>query len=116
MLLVEDDPQVAELAQAMLRELGHDVTLCGHGEAALKMLKTRRRFDLMLTDLIMPGALSGVDLAREAVALRPGLPVILSSGYTGEVLSAAEGSEWPLLRKPYGHDQLARMIADVTAA
>ncbi len=115
-LLVEDDTQVAELAQAMLRELGHEVTLCGQGEAALKMLKTRRRFDLMLTDLIMPGALSGVDLAREAVALRPGLPVILSSGYTGEVLSAAEGSEWPLLRKPYGHDQLARMIADVTAA
>lgn len=115
-LLVEDDPQVAELAEAMLRELGHDVTLCGHAAAALEVLGTGKPFDLMLTDLIMPGALSGVDLAREAVALRPDLPVILSSGYTGEVLSAAEESSWPLLRKPYGQDQLARMIAEVIAS
>jgi hypothetical protein len=46
------------------------------------------------------------------VAQRPGLPVILSSGYTGEVLSAAEDTPWPLLRKPYGPDQLARYIAE----
>lgn len=114
-LLVEDDAQVAELAEAMLRELGHEVTLCEHAAAAMETLRTQQPFDLMLTDLIMPGALSGVELAREAVALRPGLPVILSSGYTGDVLSAAEESAWPLLRKPYGQDQLARMIADVTA-
>ncbi|WP_411289085.1 hypothetical protein [Phenylobacterium sp.] len=55
-----------------------------------------------------------MDLAREATALRPALPVILSAGYMGDVLSAAEDAPWPLLRKPYGPDQLARAIAEVT--
>ena len=72
--------------------------------------------DLLLTDLIMPGEKTGVELAREAVALRPGLPVILSSGYTGEMLSAAEDAPWPLLLKPYGADALAQAIADVMPA
>jgi hypothetical protein len=47
------------------------------------------------------------------VGLRPDLPIVLSSGYTGEVLSAAEDTPWPLLRKPYGSEQLARAIAEV---
>ena len=82
-------------------------------DAALEILNAGEPFDLMLTDLIMPGDKSGVDLAREAVKLRPGLPIILSSGYTGEVLSAAEETPWPLLRKPYGPEQLAQTIAGV---
>ncbi|WP_293452538.1 ATP-binding protein [Phenylobacterium sp.] len=112
-LLVEDDPQVAELAQAMLEELGHSVRPVGGASDALAILRTGAEVDLLLTDLIMPGDRSGVDLAREAVSLRPDLPVILSSGYTGETLSAAEGAPWPLLRKPYGADQLAHVIAGV---
>ncbi|HEX7945213.1 MAG TPA: ATP-binding protein, partial [Phenylobacterium sp.] len=113
-LLAEDDGQVAELVEAMLRDLGHDVRVTEHADAALSALHAGDGFDLLLTDLIMPGDKSGVDLARAAVALRPGLPVILSSGYTGDVLSAAEDTPWPLLRKPYGPDQLARAIAEVT--
>jgi PAS domain S-box-containing protein len=115
-LLAEDDVQVAELVEDMLRDLGHQVRRTEHADAALVVLRGKEPVDLLLTDLIMPGDKSGVDLAREAVALRPGLPVILSSGYTGEVLSAAEDTPWPLLRKPYGSDQLARCIADVTKA
>lgn len=111
-LLVEDDLQVAELVDAMLVELGHSVLRAVDADDALGHLNRGERVDLMLTDLIMPGEKSGVDLAREAVALRPRLPVILSSGYTGEVLSAAEEAPWPLLRKPYGADDLARYIAD----
>jgi PAS domain S-box-containing protein len=112
-LLVEDDAQVAELVEAMLRDLGHDVRRAEHADAALALLHASEPFDLMLTDLIMPGDKSGVDLAREAVALRPDLPVMLSSGYTGEVLSAAEDTPWPLLRKPYGPQQLSQAIADL---
>jgi CheY-like chemotaxis protein len=112
-LLAEDDAEVGELVQAMLEGLGHQVRRAEHAEAALAILRTGEPVDLLLTDLIMPGDRSGVDLAREAVALRSTLPVILSSGYTGEVLSAAEDAPWPLLRKPYGSDQLARAIADV---
>ena len=112
-LLAEDDPQVADLVEAMLRDLGHDVCLTENAEAALAVLKAGEPFDLLLTDLIMPGDKSGVDLAREAVALRPSLPVVLSSGYAGDVLSLAEKTPWPLLRKPYGPEQLARAIAEV---
>jgi nitrogen-specific signal transduction histidine kinase/CheY-like chemotaxis protein len=112
-LLVEDDGQVAELVEAMLLDLGHDVRRAEHADAALAILRADEAFDLMLTDLIMPGDKSGVDLAREAVILRPGLPVILSSGYTGEVLLAAEDAPWPLLRKPYGSQQLASTISEL---
>jgi len=113
-LLVEDDVQVGELVDALLTDLGHTVTRAEHADAALVLLNAGQPFDLMLTDLIMPGDKSGVDLAREAVALRPDLPVILSSGYTGDVLTEAEDAPWPLLRKPYGVLQLATAIANVT--
>lgn len=112
-LLVEDDAQVAELVEAMLLDLGHEVRQAKHANAALALLRAGTPFDLMLTDLIMPGDKSGVELAREAVTLRPSLPVVLSSGYTGEVLSAAEDTPWPLLRKPYGRQQLAEVIAEL---
>jgi CheY-like chemotaxis protein len=115
-LLAEDDLQVADLVEAMLRDLGHEVRLAENADAALAVLQAGEPFDLLLTDLIMPGDKSGVDLAREAVALRPGLPVILSSGYTGDVLSLAEEAPWPLLRKPYGPEQLARAIAEAVPA
>jgi PAS domain S-box-containing protein len=115
-LLVEDDAQVAELVDAMLDELGHEVIRAEHAEAALEILNAGEPVDLMLTDLIMPGDKSGVELAREAVRLRPRLPIILSSGYTGEVLTAAEHTPWPLLRKPYGPEQLAGAIAELTSA
>ncbi len=115
-LLVEDDVQVGELVEAMLVELGHVVSRAEHAQAALARLHAGDPFDLMLTDLIMPGDKSGVDLAHEAITLRPSLPVILSSGYTGEVLNAAEHAPWPLLRKPYGADQLAEAIASALGA
>lgn len=111
-LLAEDDAQVADLVEAMLGDLGHQVTRTPDAAGALQVLQGPAPVDLLLTDLIMPGDMNGVELAREAVRLRPGLPVMLSSGYTGETLGAAEDAPWPLLRKPYGPDQLARAIAE----
>jgi PAS domain S-box-containing protein len=109
-LLVEDDPDVGELVSAMLDELGHEVIRASEVETGLQLLRGPRPIDLLLTDLVMPGGRSGVDLANEAIRLRPGLPVILSSGYTGEALGPAERAPWPLLRKPYSADALAQMI------
>ena len=110
-LLVEDDPEVADLAQAMLRELGHRITFADTVETALAALNATPDLDLLLTDVVMPGPRNGVDLAREAAALKPGLPILLTSGYTGEALNDAEEAPWPLLRKPYTLDVLARTLA-----
>jgi PAS domain S-box-containing protein len=112
-LLVEDDASVGEMVEAMLTELGHEVLRAEAAAPALKILKRRHRIDLMLTDLIMPGGMNGVELAHKAVALRPGLPVILTSGYTGETLGAAASAPWPLLAKPYPAEALAAVIEAV---
>jgi PAS domain S-box-containing protein len=115
-LLVEDDLAVGDMVEAMLRDLGHAVVRAERPAEALKVLKSTAALDLMLTDVVMPGGSSGVDLAGQAVLLRPGLPVILSSGYTGETVSAAAQAPWPLLRKPYSAETLARMITTVSDA
>ncbi len=112
-LLVEDDLEVGAMVAAMLEDLGHQVLRADGVPQALGILKRGEVLDLMLTDLIMPGDMTGVDLAREATALRPDLPVILSSGYTGETLGPAEAAPWPLLRKPYSAEALAQMIDQV---
>ncbi|MBS0362500.1 MAG: PAS domain-containing protein [Proteobacteria bacterium] len=112
-LLVEDDESVGEMVEAMLVDLGHEVLRAEAAAPALAVLERPERIDLMITDLIMPGGMNGVELARAAVNLRPGLPVILTSGYTGETLGAANEAPWPLLPKPYPSEALAAMIETV---
>jgi PAS domain S-box-containing protein len=109
-LLVEDDASVGEMVEAMLSDLGHEVLRADAAAPAIEILERKDRIDLMLTDLIMPGGMNGVELAQAAVALRPGLPVILTSGYTGETLGAAAEAPWPLLTKPYPAEALAAVI------
>ena len=112
-LLVEDDASVGEMVEAMLGDLGHQVLRAEAAAPALTILEGPDRIDLLLTDLIMPGGMNGVELAHAAVTLRPGLPVILTSGYTGETLSAAAEAPWPLLAKPYPAEALAAVIEAV---
>src|SRR6185437_16874437 len=95
---------------AMLADLGHEVLRAEAAAPALALLESGAPIDVMLTDLIMPGGMNGVELAHAAVALRPALPVILTSGYTGEALGAAEEAPWPLLAKPYPAEALAELI------
>ncbi|WP_340643697.1 PAS domain-containing protein [Phenylobacterium sp.] len=115
-LLVEDDTEVGDLVAMMLEDLNHQVFRADGATAFARFMETGQAFDLLITDLIMPGAKTGVDLAHDAVKARPGLPVILSSGYTGEALASADGAPWPLLRKPYAADALAQAIQDVMAS
>ncbi len=110
-LLVEDDQDVGDLVETMLVELGHRVIRAPQADAALRIAATDLEINLVLTDVIMPGGASGVDLARTLASTRPGLPVVLSSGYTGETLALAEAAPWPLLRKPYAMDALAAALA-----
>ncbi len=111
-LVVEDDDLVRASAVGMLRDLGYTCIHAANGAAALAVLKGGAKVDLLFTDVVMPGPVKSRDLAREAQALRPGLPVLYTSGYTENAIvhhgRLDEGVH--LLSKPYTRDGLARKI------
>jgi signal transduction histidine kinase/ActR/RegA family two-component response regulator len=109
-LLVEDDPEVARLVTEMLGELGYGVTHAASPEAALGALANERRVDLLFSDIMMPGPLDGLDLVHEARRRRPGLPVLLTSGYAEAAIRNATQEGIPLLAKPYDIRALAEAL------
>ena len=111
-LLVEDHDLVRKQVAAQLAALGYDVTGAGDAIEALALLRTRGDFDLLFTDIVMPNGMNGRELAREAAYLRPGLPVLFTSGYTDNAL-AHQGRLDPstnLLTKPYRLNDLAAKV------
>jgi len=110
-LLVEDDPQVAELVDAMLHDLGHSVVRAAGVDEALNRLAQDEGIQLVLSDVIMPGGKTGVDLAEQLAADRPGLPVVLCSGYTGGDQGRARAGDWPFISKPFSLETLAQALA-----
>jgi PAS domain S-box-containing protein len=112
-LLVEDNPVVAEVSATMLRELGFEVELASDANAALRALNGDATFDLMFTDIVMAGQLDGIALARIVRQRRPNLPILLATGYSSAAIAARD--EFSILRKPYQITQLSRAIAGVVA-
>ncbi|MBU1538313.1 MAG: PAS domain S-box protein [Alphaproteobacteria bacterium] len=113
LLLVEDDVSVAVVALELLEGLGLDVRAVETGPQALDLLK-RERFDMMLSDVVMPGGMTGIELARLCGRDYPDMRVVLTSGYAGEDVDAAlADAPWPFLRKPYSGEQLARVLGDL---
>jgi len=115
-LVVEDDAAVRATVVRQLTELGYTVLEVENGNAALLLLKNpESRIDLLFTDLVMPGGMSGRDLARAARVERPSLRVLFASGYPGTALH--DGDRLPeqehFLSKPYRKQDLARKIQDV---
>ena len=111
-LLVEDDPTVLALTLDMLTGLGYRVTTATNAAEGLKAMGADTSIDLLFSDVVMPGGMSGVELARAARQLRPGLPVLLTSGFMGEG-AVLETAEFPLLDKPYETAQLAAKLRAV---
>jgi len=105
-LLVEDDDHVAEVVAEMLQHLGHEPRRVGNAAEALTTLGAGVKIDLVLTDMVMPGPLSGLDLAKRVMAERPHTPVILMTGYSASAAEAA-GEGLRLLVKPYRIEALA---------
>ncbi|MDP9065456.1 MAG: response regulator, partial [Pseudomonadota bacterium] len=100
-LLVEDDDEVAALVGEMLGELGYVVTRAASAQAALGALADDRPVDVVFSDVMMPGAMNGMELAREVRRRRPGMPVLLTSGYAGSAFNDADTNQFAVLRKPY---------------
>lgn len=105
-LLVDDEQGLLDVARAWLEGLGYRVSATTSPAEALDRLAAEP-CDLLLTDLMMPGGIDGIALAGKATALRPTLPILLSSGFAGDMVHAA----WPLLQKPYSQAELAREVA-----
>jgi CheY-like chemotaxis protein len=113
-LLVEDDPAVRAIAEGVLLDLGCSVVTALDGVNALAILEREARFDLLMSDIIMPGGVSGVDLAHLAAARDPAMAILLTTGYAGEKLAMAPADlPWPLLRKPFRVELLAEALAAV---
>jgi PAS domain S-box-containing protein len=111
-LVVDDEADLLEVALAYLAEMGFAAYEAKDGSSALEVLAHRSEIDLMVTDIVMPGGMNGVELVRRALDLRPDLKIIYSSGFPAEAL--AERSmplvDGPLLHKPY---QRAEFVAIV---
>jgi CheY-like chemotaxis protein len=100
LLYVEDNVRIAEITEMMLEDLGFEVTWAESGEEALQRIDDAPEpFDLVFSDVVMPG-ISGVGLAKRLARDCPDLPVVLTSGFSAELV-AGFGSEFELLQKPF---------------
>jgi CheY-like chemotaxis protein len=114
-LVVEDNADVRRMVVSQLGGLGYGVLEAADGPAALAIIEGGSGdapFDLLFTDVVMPGGISGDDLARMALRRYPGLSVLLTSGFAGGTIGAGPPGEEPrhLLTKPYRQAELAAKV------
>ncbi len=111
-LAVEDEPAVLAAVVENLADLGYRVLPARDAAEALERLRGPERIDILFSDVVMPGGMNGVQLAVEAGRLRPGLRVLLTSGYTNEALAGDHGvpGDVPILAKPYRREELAERL------
>jgi CheY-like chemotaxis protein len=115
-LLVEDEPVLRDLAHLILEECGYNVLEAGSGPEALDAWDRHRdEIDLLLTDMVMPEKVSGVELAEKLLAQKPSLKIVFVSGYTVDDVSTAflrRNNFARFLQKPYNRTNLARSVRD----
>jgi len=109
-LLVEDSEDVRVLAQEQLEALGYTVLVVSSGEEALALLGDRP-VDLLFTDIVMPGGMSGLELVEQFHALRPETPILMTTGYNEDLVAdIPRGSRLDVIGKPYRRQELADRI------
>ena len=110
-LLVEDNADVAEVGAGYFRQLGYQVRSVAHAQAALAALRLDSDVDLVFSDILMPGGMNGLDLAREIVVRFPTIPVLLTTGYSASAQDAVRHGVI-VLQKPYDLESLRRNIRE----
>lgn len=114
-LVVEDEAEVREIAVSIMKGMGYRVIETKNGPDALAKLMENPGIDLHFTDMIMPGGMTGHQLAERAKVQRPGLKVLYTSGYTDDALDSA-GCNIRLVRKPYDDGVLVNEIKEALSA
>ena len=109
-LVVEDEDDLRDVAAGLLSDLGYGVLMANSGPEALEVLKSEAEIDLLFTDIVMPGGLTGVQLYEAARELRPDIPVLYTSGYAHSVVEEIETISDKLLSKPYVQSTLAKKV------
>jgi DNA-binding NtrC family response regulator len=114
LLVVEDEAFLREVVAESLEETGYDVVAVGDGSAGLAALESDASFDVLVSDIRLPG-ISGYELAAAGKALRPELKVILMTGYAPSLPPELEPAVYRVLQKPFRIDCLASVVADAIA-
>jgi CheY-like chemotaxis protein len=111
-LLVEDNPDVRRVTSKRLQHLGYVVVEASSGAGAIDVLRSGAKIDLVFSDVVMPGGMSGFDLAHWVQENAPDVPILLASGFAEDVARAGEvpAAELEILRKPYTGAELARAL------
>jgi signal transduction histidine kinase len=109
-LVVEDEPDVRDIAVEGLRALGYKTLSAGDAEGALDILRRSGRIDLLFSDVVMPGPRNGLQLSDEARRLRPRLRVLLTSGYNSVI--GTTPADVRILSKPYDNTRLAEQVRE----
>ena len=117
-LVVEDEADVRNLVRRRLESLGHRVLVAKAADEALLLIEGPGAPNLLVTDVVLATGMNGIDLAKAARAIRPGLPVIFMSGYTAvpEAQRRIRETGAPLLPKPFSTLQLEQAVNAVCAA
>ena len=110
-LLIEDNPAVADASTGLLEQLGYTVRWASNAEAALSEIETNG-VDVVFSDIVMPGKMDGLKLARTIRDRRPELPILLTTGYSESARNVR--SDFPVLRKPYRIQDLSRALSKLT--
>lgn len=114
-LVVEDNIDVRKIVCKLLQDFGCDVLEANSGAAALEILQSDRKIDLMFSDVVMPGGMSGTELVQSARRLRPGIKTLLTTGFAEASLrnQAQFADAGEILSKPYRRQDLARKLREV---
>ena len=109
-LVVEDEADVREIAVGFLRSLGYQVIAAEDARTALRQLELHAGIAMLFSDVVLGTGMTGVELADTARRMRPGLPVLLTSGYEHSALEGGARSEFRLLQKPYRREDLSAAV------